>query len=96
MNDNLKICPPAPHLPDPKNPKPRGLNYRINRWYDDLDDTHPMLRFLLFVALVLLPTIAIPVFGISDVESTFWFALLVLVVVSSRGFYFRESRKDHS
>ena len=22
--------------------------YRVNRWYDDLDDTHPNLRFLLF------------------------------------------------
>ena len=33
--------------------------YRINRWYDRLDDTHPTLRFMMFIIPMIISQILI-------------------------------------
>lgn len=67
-----------------------NINYRIHRWYDDLDRGHGVLRFLIFMAI--LSVVQVPYWLSSEpmalLMTVIGFGLLAL----SRLLYFVQAR----
>lgn len=63
-----------------------------NRWYDDLEQQDPWLRFLLFITpftLAVAVDLWLTIFGLFDYAYTFWLIVLIMAVWRFVGFRFR-------
>lgn len=66
-------------------------NYRINRWYDDLDDRSPVMRFLGLITLIfilMMIGVVLEIARIIPAEQLFYLPALCVLLLS-RLLYFK-------